>query len=125
MGAFSQGPMNPGTRAVVQVMPLKIQEFFQDKQRPPKYRITGVTKDSTGAALGTCAVDIYETVTSANPNEPKGRLVGSTVSDAAGNYSVDVYAGPGATFRAVMYKAGAPDVAGVSVNTLVGVSTLA
>jgi hypothetical protein len=121
MGAFSQGPMNPATFAATQVMPQRIQEFFVDVQRPRKYSIAGVTKDATGAPLGGCTVEVYETVTAANPNEPKGRFVGSTVSDTNGNYSVDVYVGPGATFRAVVSKAGAPDVAGTSVNTLVGV----
>ena len=121
MGAFSQGPMNPGTRAVTHVMPQRINEFFVDTQRPPKYTISGVTKDSNGAALGGCTVEVYETVAEVNPNEPKGRLVNSTVSDANGNYSIDVYAGPNATFRVQSYKAGAPDVAGTTVNTLIGV----
>ena len=121
MGAFSQGPMNPATVAAPRVLAQPIQAFFVDTQRPPKYSIAGVTKDATGAPLGGCTVEVYETVTAANLNEPKGRFVGSTVSDANGNYSVDVYVGPGATFRTVVYKAGAPDVAGTSVNTLVGV----
>lgn len=120
MGAFSQGPMNPGTFAASHVMPQKIQEFFVDQQRPKKYTLTGVTRDNTGAVLAGCTVDVYETITAANPNEPKGRLVNSTVSDANGNYTVDVYQLTGATFRVQVYKAGSPDVAGGSVNTLVG-----
>lgn len=45
-------------------------------------------------------------------------LVNQTVSDASGNYSFSV--GSGLQYWIVDYKAGAPDVAGATVNTLVG-----
>jgi len=74
------------------------------------FRITGVTKDSTGAALGGCVVDLFRTVDDS--------VAGRTVSDASGNYTI--YATPQLTHYAVAYKAGSPDVAGTTVNTLVG-----
>lgn len=74
------------------------------------YTISGVTKDSTGAALGACAVKLFYTATDI--------LAQTTVSDASGNYSFTV--DKTVSFYEVSYKAGAPDVAGTSVNTLVG-----
>ena len=79
------------------------------------YAVSGITKDSTGAVIGNCTVDVFE-------NCSMRRFVASTVSDANGNYSVMVN-GPdtGMTFKVVAYKADAPDLAGTTVNTLVGV----
>lgn len=100
-------------------------DFVSPFQEPRRYRIFGVTKDSAGAALGNCEVEVYETVS--------GAIRGTTVSDAAGNYTFDV-TGNGVvapsdgeaatvplTFYVVAYKTGAPDVAGTTVNTLIGV----
>jgi hypothetical protein len=44
--------------------------------------------------------------------------VDQSVSDGSGNYSL-ICAGSG-TFYVVAYKAGGPDVAGTTVNTLIG-----
>lgn len=79
------------------------------------YVVSGITKDSNGVALGNCNVEVYETTDAQN------RIVGAAVSDASGNYSVFVN-GPDTDmkFFAVAYKAGAPDVVGTTVNTLVG-----
>ena len=72
--------------------------------------ISGITKDSTGSALGSCMVQLFRT--------PSDQFVGEMLSDASGNYSFD---NPGSgPFYIVAYKAGAPDVAGTTVNTLVG-----
>ena len=82
-------------------------------KNPPCYLITGRTLDANSAPLGGCAVEIYENVS--------GQLRGATVSDANGNYSFDVTeTASGLTFFAVAYKAGTSDVAGTTVNTLVG-----
>lgn len=71
--------------------------------------ITGVTRDSAGAALGGVTVQLFRTVDDV--------YIGETVSDGAGAYSiVSVVSGP---FYIVAYQAGAPDVAGTTVNTLV------
>jgi hypothetical protein len=93
-------------------------------RQPPRYTISGVTKDSAGVALGAVSIEVYEIITGTpTGNEPKGRLVGQTVSDANGNYRVDVYSAVGVTFQVDAYKSGAPDVAGTTVNTLVGTPT--
>lgn len=75
------------------------------------WTISGVTKDGTGAALAACDVELFETVTDAKR--------GATISDGAGAYSFAANAYD--RYYAVAYKAGSPDVAGVTVNTLTGV----
>ncbi len=71
--------------------------------------LTGVTRDSAGAALGGCVVDLFTTSDDV--------LRFSTVSDASGNFSFSLPSN-GWTCYLVAYKAGSPDVAGVTVNTL-------
>lgn len=91
-----------------------------------RYRLTGVTKVlATGAVLPGCTVEVYETVTATSLCEPHGMLRGVTVSDAAGNFSLDVTGteGSGLTFKLVGYLAGTPDVVAGSVNTLSGTPT--
>lgn len=73
--------------------------------------ISGVTKNSNGAALASCTVKLYRTSDDVE--------VKSTTSDGSGNYSFTV-ADTSTQYYVVAYKAGAPDVAGTSVNTLVG-----
>lgn len=76
-------------------------------------RIFGITKDSTGAVLGSCTVQLFETETE--------RFVETKASDAiTGEYEFRSAALSTAYF-VVAYKAGAPDVAGTTVNTLLGV----
>lgn len=72
--------------------------------------ISGTTKDSTGAALGSCIVNLFGT--EANDFQ------GSTTSNGSGAYSfASVTLGP---HYLVSYKAGSPDVAGTTVNNVVG-----
>lgn len=73
-------------------------------------RVTGITKNSTGTPLGNCDVHLFRAADDAE--------VDQGVSDGAGNYSL-ICAGSG-TFYIVAYKAGSPDVAGTTVNTLIG-----
>ena len=81
--------------------------------RSPKFSttnaiITGITKDSTGATLGSCVVQLFRTVDDVFMLE--------SVSDGAGAYTLTaIGSGP---FYIVAYKAGAPDAAGTTVNTL-------
>ena len=96
-----------------------VDRYRQPRQQPPRYTISGITKDSTGAVLGNCTIEVFEKIPG-NANEPKGRLVGMTTSDANGNYRVDVYSAVNATFQVDAYKAGSPDVAGTTLNTLIG-----
>jgi hypothetical protein len=76
------------------------------------FTISGVTRDKNGTALGTCAVELYIT----------GRdvSIAETVSDASGNF---VFNMPGTgPFYLVAYRAGSPDVAGTTVNTIIPVA---
>lgn len=89
--------------------PFAPQAFFIPFETPDRYVITGVTKDSTGAALGLVTVDLFDTANDI--------IRATTISDANGNYLVDAQINT--TYYLVAYKAGAPDVAGTTVNTLV------
>lgn len=71
--------------------------------------ITGVTKDSTGVALGSCTVQLFRAWDDG--------IVAETTSDGSGNFTF--YPTTSGPYYIVAYKAGAPDVAGTSVNTLV------
>lgn len=73
--------------------------------------ITGITKDSAGTALGSCVVQLFRT--------DNDQIIEEIVSDGAGEYRFRGIA-PGTSYYVVAYKAGAPDVAGTTVNTLVG-----
>ena len=72
--------------------------------------VRGVTKDSTSAPLAAVTVSLFLTSTNA--------LLGTTVSDGSGNYDFPLFT-PVGPFYVVAYKAGSPDVAGTTVNTLV------
>lgn len=76
------------------------------------FAIAGVTKDSTGVALAACTVTLFRTGSNVQ--------VDQVVSDGSGNYSFPNVS-PGSSYYVVAYKAGAPDVAGTTVNTLIGV----
>jgi hypothetical protein len=87
------------------------------KARPgawTRYSLTGVSRDSNGAALGACSVKVFLTGNDTKQFE--------TVSDASGNWSIDVGANPG-PFYLVEYKVGSPDRAGTSLNTNVPIAT--
>lgn len=76
------------------------------------HTLSGVTRDSAGAVLAGCVVDMFRTTDDV--------LVGATISDGAGVYTLPV-SGPGGPFYLVAYKVGVPDVAGTSVNTLIAI----
>ena len=74
--------------------------------------LSGITRDSSGVALGGCEVELMLTATDVK--------VDKVASDTSGNYSFK--SGQyGKTYYIVAYKAGSPDVAGTTVNTLVAV----
>lgn len=81
-------------------------QYFEEKN----FIISGVTRDSNGFPLGGCTVNLF--YSSSNI------LAQTTISDGSGNYSFTV--DKTVQFYEVSYKAGAPDVAGTSVNTLAG-----
>jgi hypothetical protein len=70
-------------------------------------RIIGVSRDSTGVALGGCTVKVFRTADDV--------LVASTVSDGSGNWTA--YPNQEGPYYFVEYKAGIPDVFGTSPNT--------
>ena len=81
--------------------------------KPPTYfTIAGVTRDSTGAPLGNCVVDWFNTVTDVK--------LDSVTSDANGLFEFRTAGQPPTNYYLVAYKVGAPDVAGTTANTLTG-----
>jgi hypothetical protein len=76
----------------------------------PRWYVTGVTRDSTGAALGNCRVLVFDYGRFAVGAAQS--LVGETISDGSGNYSVEV--GEGGQFQVTAYLAGSPNRAGIS-----------
>jgi len=81
---------------------------------PPLSRtqlISGITKDSSGNPLASCTVMLYRT------SDNLMREV--VISDSAGAYTFSAI-NDGAQYYAVAYKVGGTDVAGTTVNTLVG-----
>lgn len=69
--------------------------------------ITGVTKDSADAILANCVVQLFRTSDDV--------LIEEKTSDGAGAFTFY----PGAFYcYVVAYKAGSPDVAGTTINTL-------
>ena len=80
--------------------------FGNGRRLPCYWTIAGTTRDSTGAALGNCRVDLYE--------EPFN-FITSTVSDGTGAYSFTV-ANNGQHFVRVINSAGVnPTLAGSSL----------
>lgn len=74
------------------------------------YAIAGVTKDSAGAPLASCAVVVFRT--------GDNSVAAQGSSDGSGNYSLG--ASNSIPHYVVAYKPGSPDVAGTTVNTLTG-----
>jgi hypothetical protein len=74
------------------------------------FAISGFTRDSSGAVLPFCTVTVFRTA--------DGSVAAVGQSDANGYYLL--YASSALAHYVVAYKAGAPDVAGTTVNTLVG-----
>lgn len=73
------------------------------------YTVSGVTKDSAGGVLPNCQVDLFLTASD--------MPLATTVSDGVGAFA---FFNPGSgPFYMVAYLAGAPDVAGTTLNTLV------
>ncbi len=75
------------------------------------YLIAGVTRDSGGAPLGSCVIQLFRTSDDA--------IIEEKTSAGDGSFSFTVPNGI-TQYYIVAYKAGSPDVAGTTVNTLVG-----
>ena len=68
------------------------------------FTISGTSRDSTGATLGACRVQVYD---------GSNAFLGETVSDGAGAWSMSVPTNSG-PFWARYYLAGAPNRAGIT-----------
>jgi hypothetical protein len=83
-----------------------------------KMAFIGVTRNAFGTALGECTVKLYKTADGAYPGT-KDTLLYEATSDVSGNFITYTQYYPD-THYMVSYKAGAPDVQGTTVNTLIG-----
>jgi hypothetical protein len=90
-------------------------EFYGQRRqlpRPIRYQIGAVTKDkATSVAVGGCTVKLYRASDDV--------MIATTTSDGSGNYAFWV-ADSVTNYYARAYKVGAPDIAGTTLNTLVG-----
>jgi len=83
-----------------------------------RWVVAGVTRDGAGAALGSCRVVLMEAgLIVLDPARLNNPIVGDATSDGSGNYSIAV--GKPVPHQAIAYLAGSPDVAGVTVNTVI------
>ena len=83
-----------------------------------RWVVSGVTRDGAGAALGSCRVVLMEAgMIVLGPARQNNPIVGDATSDGSGNYSIAV--GKPVPHQAIAYLAGSPDVAGVTVNTVI------
>lgn len=82
---------------------------------PATWTITGISRDSTGAALGGVTCTLFWV-------RENGTFMdmGSKVSDSEGRYAFTVLAPPD-MFRVTFDLAGSPDRAGITLKTLTGV----
>lgn len=88
-----------------------------------RLRIAGVTRDGTGAALGSCTVSVVNALEFQYANDPdvlSDPVVAITTSDVSGNFAVEVRT-PG-PYQLMGYKSGSPDLAGITVNTVTPVA---
>lgn len=83
-----------------------------------RFVVSGRTLDKDGLTLGACSVVAMETgkvLPSTNPNA--NPVVATTTSDSSGNYVVQVQ--KNVPHWLLAYKDGSPDVAGLTVDTVV------
>jgi len=97
-------------------------DYGTDNDAITQWFIRGVTKNSSGTPIGGCRVVLFISgrigvVTV--PDKDANPVIAETVSDASGNYSIQV--NKSIYYQAMAYLAGSPDVAGLTVNTLVPV----
>lgn len=110
-GAFGRGSVSMcgqgGQRAMPGTRGLR-RKIFRSPKFLGSFSVSGVTRNSSGAALPDCVVQLFLTGSNA--------LLGQTVSDGSGNYSFSI--GTNQAVYLVAYKAGAPDLGGTTVNTI-------
>ena len=85
-----------------------------------RYYLSGTSRDSAGSPLASCTITVLRMETSppylGNIYSQAYIIEGTTTSDGSGNYTVNVSMGN--LFQILFYKAGSPDVAGITVNNL-------
>jgi hypothetical protein len=109
--------VNPAIQGPVPALSPTVQDYGQVDQSRSSFsydyvrqQISGITRDSTGAVLGSCEVRVFRT--------EDNLFIGSTTSDpTTGAWSLQIWAG--GPFFFVEYKTGSPDKAGASLRTLV------
>ena len=74
--------------------------------------LQGVSRDKNGSILPNCTMLLFR----ASDN----KFIDSQISDGSGNYSFTTV-GPAENYFVNEYLAGSPDVAGTTVNTLIGI----
>lgn len=100
-----------GETAVVQRLNHGFEPFSCDGEGTQTKRfIRGITKNSGGTPISDVTVQAFVTA--------DGRYVGQDVSRDDGTYTCGVETVAGTQHYLVAYKAGAPDIAGATVNTL-------
>jgi hypothetical protein len=112
MPPFTALPATMGVPSVARTLPA-VRNYVDGNAGfyPHPYYIIGVTKDNTGAPLGSCVLVLFRTADNS--------IAALGLSDASGNYVF--VASPALTHYLVAYKSGSPDVAGTTVNTLIGI----
>lgn len=90
-------------------------ENFVDSTQ--KFLLSGVTRNSSGVAIGGCRVVVLETGKIVANNDPYANpYAGETTSDGSGNFSIQVSdQGP---YQMIAYLPGSPDIAGITLNSL-------
>lgn len=78
-----------------------------------QFAIVGVTRNSTGSALGGCTVELFK-------NDATDTFLQVTTSDGSGNYQF-VVSDNATTYWVRAYLPGSPDVFGTTLNTLTAV----
>lgn len=89
-------------------------KIYETQQSYQVFALTGVTKDSTGAALGSCRVIAFES--DRISSDLVEASIRETISDGSGNYSIPARR---IAYQLTAYKPGSPDVAGITRNDVV------
>ena len=85
-----------------------------------RFRVAGIARDRYGAVLAGCRVVVLDSAKIARSDDQYANPhVDEAVSDGSGAYSIQVR-GPG-PYQVIAYKAGAPDVAGITRNDVMAV----
>src|SRR6266436_4095508 len=90
--------------------PVSIAPWISTRAQTSRYVVSGVTRDNANNPLGGCVVQLYETVSNL--------FRGATISDASGNYNIEIAGDRTITLFAVAYLAGNTDISGTTINTL-------